>query len=257
MSSNSDSFEGNGSTSGSKSSSEESSSNSTSASADVNDSEVNAHFDSGLPLVGKFRKPLDTKTVEPSGSGVIESPGEPSKKTPPRRLRTAESTSSTLDWERIKPLLANPQARKVLVHVPEPSDRISLPPLDSTGFYSKVISLGIGLPIHPFFISILNSYGIGPAQLNPWAWCHMMGVYFVWSDLGFGDPSLNVWHHLYRINPIAHHPQFYYFGRWQKGRETFVKELPSSSGGWRERFFFLDVATGGPGLREEFSDASG
>lgn len=251
MSSSFDSFDESESTSGSNPSSDEPSPASLSTSVDIDDSEVNAHFESSSPLEGKLRKPLDTKGVEPSGSGVIESSGEQNKKTLSRRLRTAESTPSTLDWERIKLLLSDRQARKTQVHVPEPSDRISSPPFDSTGFYSKVVNLGVGFPIHPFFITILN------AQLNPWAWCHMMGVYFVWSDLGFGDPSLNVWHHLYRINPIAHHPQFYYFGRWPKGRETFVKELPSSSGGWRERFFFFDIASGGPGLREEFSDASG
>lgn len=235
----------------SSSSSDGSTSTSDSTSSDVDVVKIDAHFNSGRPFDGKFRKPLSDKTSKSKNN-------EPNPIKPkPRKIRTAETTRSTLFWEKINTLLSNPQARKTLVHVPEPDDRIRVAPLDSTGFYSKAISLEVGFPVHPFFISILKFYEIAPAQLNPFAWCHMMGIFLIWSDLDFGEPSLNIWHHLYRTYPIKNHPQFYYFSRWPKGRETLIKKQTSSSGGWRERFFYLDVASGGPGLREEFSNASG
>lgn len=194
-----------------------SSSDSSTSSSDVDVSKFDAHFDSGQPLDGKFRKPLDKEIVETPDEVSVEPSGEEMNKASSRKFRTAESTPSTLDWGKIKQFLSNPQAKKVLVHVPEPTDRINLAPLDSTGFYSKALSLGVGLPVHHFFISVLNSYKIAPAQLNPFAWCHMMGIFFIWSDLGFGEPSLNVWRHLYKIYPIKHHPQFYYFSGGRRG----------------------------------------
>lgn len=225
------------------------SSGSASTDSDVDMSEIEAHLSSKLPLDGKFREPLGEKHTDPP-EPKVDSP-------PPRKIRTAESTRSNLTRQKIKELLTNSCPYRILYHVPEPCDRITSPPLDSTGFYATVITLGVDPPIHPFFISVLDSYGIAPAQLNPFAWCHMMGALFIWSDLGFGEPSLNIWHHLYKTTPIKHHPQFYYFNRWPKGRDSLIKLPSTSSGGWRERFFFLDVTTGGRGLREEFSNASG
>lgn len=64
------------------------------------------------------------------------------------------------------------------------------------------MNLGVGIPVHPFFISVLDSYGIAPSQITPVAWCHMMGTFLIWFDLGFGDPSLDIWHHLYQIHPL-------------------------------------------------------
>lgn len=183
-------------------------------------------------------------------AGQIREPKE-------RHFRTAEVTRSTLTLKSLKKMFQIPQAKGVLVHEALDVDRIHEPPLDATGFYSRVLSVGVGVPIHPFFISILGSYGIAPTQINPVAWCHMMGVFLLWDDLGFGEPSLNVWHYLYKIHPIGDHPGFYYFTRWATGKGIMVEKLSNSAGSWRERFFFLDVATGGKGLLEEFAKASG
>lgn len=173
------------------------------------------------------------------------------------KIRTADATKSTLSKKALREIFWTPQSRGVLVHVAEDGDRIHDAPVGATGFYSKMMCLGAGVPIHPFFISILDSYGIAPGQLTPFAWCHMMGVYYIWTDLGFGVPSLNVWHYLYKIHPVSGHPYFYFFTKWPKGKNVLTREFPNSSGSWRERFFFLDIATGGPGLRDEFSIASG
>lgn len=212
-------------------------------------SRLKTHFDSSRPFKGKLREPLVENPSKSPEIAVIDSS--------PRKVRAAESTRSNLTRSKIDELLSSPHSKDVIFHVPEPSDRITLPPFDSIGFYATVITLGIDPSIHPFFVSILESYGIAPAQLNLFALCHMMGVLFIWSDLGFGVPGLNIWHYLYKTSPIKLHPQYYFFSRWPKGREALVKLPSSSAGGWRERFFFIDVATGGPGLREEFSDASG
>lgn len=172
-------------------------------------------------------------------------------------IRTTDSTRSTFSKKSLKKLFDTPQFRGVHVYMANRKDRIHDASAGAMGFYPRMMDLGVGVPIYPFFISILESYGIAPGQLVPFAWCHMMGVYFIWTKLGFGVPSLDVCHHLYKFYPVVNHLYFYYFSIWPKGRNILVKSLPKSSGGWRERFFFLDVATGGSGLHDEFSTASG
>lgn len=138
----------------------------------------------------------------------------------------------------------------------DPEDRINIPLDDTVGFYTQALVLGIGLPVHPFFISILDSCGIASGQLTHFVWCHMLGTYLIWDDLGYGEPNLNIWHHLYKIHRVSEHPGFYFFSKWPKGGPMLLNDLPSSNGNWRTRFFYLDIATGGPGLHDGFADAS-
>lgn len=79
-----------------------------------------------------------------------------------------------------------PQARGVLVHEALEDDRIHEPPIDATSFYSKVLSVGVGVPIHPFLISVLKSYGIALAQINPTWW----EFYSCGMTLVLGCPAL-------------------------------------------------------------------
>lgn len=174
-----------------------------------------------------------------------------------KKLRTADTTCSILTEESLLPLLDYPHCRKVRLYLARPQDRIHTPLLGCTGFYSQALVLGIGLPVHPFFVTILKSYGLAPGQLTPFVWCNLLGAYFLWSDLGFGEPSLNIWHYLFRTQHVNGHPLFYFFTRRPSDRGALMYDLPSSSGNWRTRFFQLDVATGGPGLLEEFFEASG
>lgn len=123
-----------------------------------------------------------------------------------------------LSLKTLSELFQIPQAKGVLVYDALEGDRIHEPPVDATGFYSKFLRVGVGVLIHPFFIFMLKIYGIAPAQLNPIAWCHMLGVFLLWDDLGFGVPSLNVWHYLYMIHLINDQPYFYYFTKRASGR---------------------------------------
>lgn len=136
-SSSSEGSESTSTSNGSDSSRDGSSSTSNSTSTEINDSKIDAHFSSGLPLDGKFHKPLDQTTSEPKASGLTPSELTLSE-VKPRNIKTVESTPSTLTWGKMRRLLATPQSKKVLLHVPEPTDSIHLAPLDSTGFYSKL-----------------------------------------------------------------------------------------------------------------------
>lgn len=76
-----------------------------------------------------------------------------------QKIRTAEETRSTLTRKTLRGLLKGhtPQSKGVFFEIAEGDDRVHKPPLEATGFYSQALSLGVGVPIHHFFISILNS----------------------------------------------------------------------------------------------------
>lgn len=73
-----------------------------------------------------------------------------------KKLRTAEETQSNLTEETLLPLLNYPHCRKFKIYPTKPKDRIHTPIVGCTGFYYQALALGIGLPVHPFFISILD-----------------------------------------------------------------------------------------------------
>lgn len=205
--------------------------------------------------------------VETDASSSERSDSKPKKKKYPLegqireekvcKLRTAEATKSTLTEETLLPLISYHQCRKVHIFMAEPKDQIHAPLRGCTGFYSQALALGIGLPVHPFFILILGSYGIAPGQLTPFAWCHLLGTYFLWSDLGFNEPSVDIWHYLYIIQEVNEHPLFYFFTKRSNDRKHLINSFPCGMGDWRTRFFHLDGASGGPGFLEEFAEASG
>lgn len=147
-----------------------------------------------------------------------------------KNFRSAESTRSTLTDEALLSLLNYPHCRKVQIYPAKSKDRINAPLVGCTGFYSQAMVLGIGLPVHPFFISVLGSYGIAPGQLTPFAWCNLLGTYFLWLDLGFEEPSLDVWHYLFRIQQVNGHPLFYFFAKRLIDRAPLLSNYPSSSG---------------------------
>lgn len=175
-------------------------------SIDAEDQTLPVQDQSDRPLAGQIREPKEC------------------------RFRLANTIRSRLIPQVLDDLFRNLQSKCVLFYDAEGEDRIHNPPIDATGFYSKFLRVGVGVPVHPFFISMPESHRIAPAQLNPIAWCHMLGVFLMWDDLGFGVPSLNVWHHLYKIHPISDHPYFYYFTKWASDKGILIERSRAPPG---------------------------
>lgn len=137
-----------------------------------------------------------------------------------------------------------------------PPNRIDDPLIGGTSYFARVIEDGIGLPIHPFFYDVLESYGIAPGQLTPLAWSHMVGMLMIWEDLFQKTPSVAIRHHIYKLETVSANPRSYYVTCWPKVRDVAVTGLPSSCDEWRKKFFYLGIATCGMWLRQYFKIAS-
>lgn len=164
--------------------------------------------------------------------------------------------ASVLTKNSIKDLFRTHHVSGVSFRVPSWTDRVNDPPSGYTGFYTKILELGIRPRFRRFFVRVLNSYGIAPAQLIPFAWCHLLGVLLLWRYLGFEDPSVDEWHYMYKICSVKNHPHSFNFTRWPDP-PILITNLPSACGPWRSKFVFIEVPAAAQGLGREFSYPSG
>lgn len=198
-------------------------------------------------------------SLDSSSSG--EERASPESKSPLSKVRKfvpVSEIASVLTKNSIKDLFRTHHVSGVSFRVPSPTERVNDPPSGYTGFYTRILELGIRPPFRRFFVRVLNSYGIAPAQLTPFAWCHMLGMLMLWRSLGFEEPSVDEWHHIYKICAVRYHPLSFCFTRWSepKGLPILITNLPSSSGPWRSKFFFIEAPAAEQGLGRKFSSHS-
>lgn len=63
---------------------------------------------------------------------------------------------------------------------------------------NKLVELGLGRPIHPWLVSLVNRYGVAPIQIGPNSWRLAIGIYMMYHRPGHPEPSmLEVGHFLY------------------------------------------------------------
>lgn len=144
----------------------------------------------------------------------------------------------------------------VSIIAPGQFDGASAPPDDYFAFYVKFVKLGIGLPLYPFFVRILGSYDLAPAQITPNRWSQMLGMLLLWEGNGFPEPTMNEWHFMFRCIPFRKMKGFYYFTRWVKGPPMLISKLPTSSEPYRSEFFYVGTSGGVPPIRTDFGTLS-
>lgn len=54
----------------------------------------------------------------------------------------------------------------------------------------KLVALGIGAPLHPYFKSIIKWYDIAPLQLSPNSWKLVITLHMFYTSLGYDAPSM-------------------------------------------------------------------
>lgn len=124
-------------------------------------------------------------------------------------------------------------------------------------FYTTVIERGIGLPLHHFFIEILNFYNLAPAQVSPVAWCHMLGTLLIYRKLKMGVPALVEWRSFYKLQNSPDNLGMYFFTNWPGGEALLITKTPNNIGEWKICFFWLAIDHGSYSLRREFGEPRG
>ncbi|KAH6777414.1 hypothetical protein C2S51_008726 [Perilla frutescens var. frutescens] len=139
------------------------------------------------------------------------------------------------------------------IRIPTPAERACSPPDDWMALYTAIFDIGVGLPLHPYFLSIIGRYGLAPGQIAPNGWSQMAGMYLLWQRLGFGEPSFEDWHAAYYISTKKADPYIFHFSfrpNWkQKGSKgsnrKFLEGLTSSNSEWKSSFIFVPNVVAG------------
>lgn len=68
----------------------------------------------------------------------------------------------------------------------------------NVAFYTMILEQGVGLPLHPFFMNILDFYQFSYVQLTLVVWCHMMATLILYLRQDMGVPTMEEWRTFYR-----------------------------------------------------------
>ncbi|XBH97890.1 hypothetical protein VPH35_127499 [Triticum aestivum] len=110
------------------------------------------------------------------------------------------------------------------------------------------LALGMRLPLHPFFGTVLNHFGLAPSQLLPNGWRVLAG-FVVLSHFAGVEPSLAVFRHFFALCPFPPH-RFYSFRGKDNHGLLFARMRNRFARCWKEDFFFLVSSAPWPCLVE-------
>lgn len=54
---------------------------------------------------------------------------------------------------------------------------------EHVAFYTTVVERGVGIPLHPFFLDVLDFYNLAIAQLSPVSWCYMLETLILFTGM--------------------------------------------------------------------------
>ncbi|XBI07732.1 hypothetical protein VPH35_135587 [Triticum aestivum] len=119
----------------------------------------------------------------------------------------------------------------------------SSPPHGAVCVYAHALEAGMRLPLHPFFVDVLNHFNLAPTQLAPNAWRIIVG-FLVLCHSARVPPSLAVFRRFFLLH--HKHKIAWYFFKTRRGSRLRITGLPDSIKGWKSGFFFLHSTTPWP-----------
>ncbi|XP_075672036.1 uncharacterized protein LOC142641480 isoform X2 [Castanea sativa] len=127
---------------------------------------------------------------------------------------------------------------RVRVRLPSKEDRACHSFPGEVCFYESSFICGLRLPVHPFFMELLDRYGIAPGQLMPNSWRILVSCMGIWlAATDGGELRVDELTYLYRLKESKEFGH-YELVPWEK-RTRIVRNLPLSFRYWKSRFFFV------------------
>ncbi|KAL8096381.1 hypothetical protein AgCh_037369 [Apium graveolens] len=102
----------------------------------------------------------------------------------------------------------------------------------------KLISLGVGAPLHPFIKKILKWYDVAPVQLSPNSYKLVWALYIMYHNLRLGVPSMKEFSLFYSIRKSIPGYHFLVVNKWLNNK-GFNEGKISHERDWKEPFFYI------------------
>ena len=110
------------------------------------------------------------------------------------------------------------------VVMPYELERLHHPP-DSYVIVSETyLKFGVRFPLHPFFVEVLEYFGLTVFQITPNGWAQMIGLFGLFAEHGMGSPIATEFAWFYSVKDNKNDEGFYYFAnRTSKGLQAITK----------------------------------
>ncbi|XP_077229780.1 uncharacterized protein LOC143862603 [Tasmannia lanceolata] len=110
--------------------------------------------------------------------------------------------------------------------------------------YDESLRAGLRFPMHPFFASVLQYYGLAPAQVAPNSWRLLIGFVYLIQGRLQRNLSVPLFH---ACAQLKRHKGGGYIYISQHPEVKMITGIPSSIHLWRNRFFYVeDRVSSGP-----------
>ena len=99
------------------------------------------------------------------------------------------------------------------VLVPYELERLHTP-LDGYVTFSELyLKFGVQFPLHPFFVEVLQYFGLTVFQITPNGWAHMIRFFILLMEQGIGPPTTIDFAWFYSVKGSNNDEGFYYFAK--------------------------------------------
>lgn len=113
----------------------------------------------------------------------------------------------------------------------------------------KLVSLGVGAPLHPYLREMIELYDLAPLQLSPNSYKLVLTLFILYMDLNFPQPPMDEVSYFFS-HQKSDHGYYYLVVNKQHNKKGFSSGKVSHEKGWKENFFYLyDV----PRIRIQFN----
>ncbi|KAK3008072.1 hypothetical protein RJ639_013515 [Escallonia herrerae] len=175
---------------------------------------------------------------EPRGLPVKEILASKAQSPKPFDAHTLRSRLSSYDLKILRDKYEIPSSVKL--RLPGDGEVANMTTLKEIGVYYDTFVNGFRVPIHPFFIRVLNAYSLMPGQLSSHAWCFISFFIYQCHRLGL-QPRLRVFRWFFTICTITRQVGWYFLTRCSKANANLFPHPPSSNHNWKERFLFVKL----------------
>ena len=136
-------------------------------------------------------------------------------------------------------LKAHQLASNLKFVIPKRNERASESPEGFVAFSDAIIRSGGALPLHTFFVKVLNYFELAPLQLSPNSWVMLSGLYVLYHQVHSRGPSMSEVHYFYTLRVNTSAPEFYQLQKVvaHKGNSLVEGSMPNR-GSWKMDYFF-------------------
>ncbi|XP_062104778.1 uncharacterized protein LOC133816143 [Humulus lupulus] len=166
-----------------------------------------------------------------------------------RRPLLASSLVSHVSPNKLKAIMKHYRAPpEYALHVPQETCRADRPKLGFVALSEQILKAGGTIPLHPFFVAVLNYFDLAPLQLSPNSWLTLSCLFIWFKDNEKCAPTAQEVHSLYNLIALPKSKGFYYLQK-ANSELPLIEGSVSNTGPWKQDFFWVE----GPlSVRESF-----